>query len=83
MKKIKLVISIKNEIHGNEIVLLAYYIASINIESTYHDIVRSKNYVQFNGSVLTDTFQLYEQNKDVIADLLPDNSRKRKRQKKN
>jgi hypothetical protein len=27
------------EIHANEIVLLAYYIASINIENVYHDIV--------------------------------------------
>lgn len=28
----------KNEIHANEIVLLAYYIAAINIEATYHSI---------------------------------------------
>lgn len=27
----------KNELHANEIVLLAYYIASINIENAYHD----------------------------------------------
>ena len=26
------------EIHANEIVLLAYYIAAINIENTYHDL---------------------------------------------
>jgi len=81
IEKDKMSYKYQNEIHGNEIVLLAYYIASINIESTYHDIVRSNNYVQFNGSVLTDTFQLYEQNKDMIADLLPDNSKKRKKQK--
>ena len=30
----------KNEIHANEIVLLAYYIAAINIESVYHDKAR-------------------------------------------
>ena len=29
----------KNEIHANEIVLLAYYIAAINIESVYHDLM--------------------------------------------
>ena len=29
----------KTSIHANEIVLLAYYIAAINIESTYHDMV--------------------------------------------
>ncbi|MDR0568083.1 MAG: DEAD/DEAH box helicase family protein [Spirochaetaceae bacterium] len=30
------------ELHANEIVLLAYYIASINIENVYHDIMRGK-----------------------------------------
>lgn len=30
-----------NELHANEIVLLAYYIAAINIESTYHDTLHS------------------------------------------
>ena len=28
------------EMHANEIVLLAYYIASVNIESVYHDLAR-------------------------------------------
>lgn len=28
----------ENEIHANEIVLLAYYIAAINIESVFHDV---------------------------------------------
>jgi predicted helicase len=29
----------QHEIHANEIVLLAYYIAAINIEAVYHDIM--------------------------------------------
>ena len=82
IKKDSIKYKYKNEIHGNEIVLLAYYIACINIESTYHDILRSNNYEEFSGSVLTDTFQLYEQETDMIADLLPDNSKKRTKQKK-
>ncbi len=32
----------KHEIHANEIVLLAYYIAAINIEQVYHDIVQKQ-----------------------------------------
>jgi hypothetical protein len=32
----------KHEIHANEIVLLAYYIAAINIEAVYHGIVRRR-----------------------------------------
>ena len=70
----------KGQIHANELVLLAYYIAAINIESVYHDIVGG-DYVPFEGICLTDTFQMYE--KEDQADLiLVDNSARRKRQKK-
>lgn len=71
----------KNEIHANEIVLLAYYIACINVEAVYQDLVKENQYQPFNGMVLTDTFQLYEQDKDMIANLLPDNSNRRTAQK--
>ncbi|EJF84455.1 DEAD/DEAH box helicase [Candidatus Bartonella washoeensis] len=69
-----------HEIHANEIVLLAYYIAAINIETTYHGLM-GEDYVPFEGICLTDTFQLYEQEKDLISDLLVDNSTRRSRQK--
>lgn len=49
-----------NEIHANEIVLLAYYIAAVNIEETFHDIMHTKEYTAFEGIVLTDTFALSE-----------------------
>jgi predicted helicase len=39
-------------------------------------------YRPFNGIVLTDTFQLYEEDRDMIANLLPDNSQRRKNQRK-
>ena len=70
------------EIHANETVLLAYYIACINIEAVYNEVVKEDKYQSFDGMVLTDTFQLYEQERDMIADLLPDNSERRTRQKK-
>lgn len=69
-----------NEIHANEILLLAYYIAAINIEATYHSILGG-DYKPFEGICLTDTFDMYE-NEDMIARLMPDNSERRKRQKK-
>lgn len=69
----------KNEIHANELVLLAYYIAAINIEAVYHSIVGGE-YVPFEGICLTDTFQMYEQ-EDMVDALLEDNSARRKRQK--
>lgn len=52
-----------SEIHANEILLLAYYIAAINIESTYHDLTTGSGdgpYQTFPGIVYTDTFQLVE-----------------------
>ena len=54
-----------HEIHANEIVLLAYYIASINIETVYHSLFHDEekeegDYKDFQGICLTDTFQLGE-----------------------
>ena len=45
-----------SELHANEILLLAYYIAAINIEAAYHGLVGGE-YEPFDGMVLTDTFQ--------------------------
>ncbi|NCB44520.1 MAG: helicase, partial [Clostridia bacterium] len=68
----------QNEIHSNEIVLLAYYIASINIESVYHDIAGEETeYVPFHGICLTDTFQLgepTERKQKDIGDMFRKNS---------
>ncbi len=49
----------KHEIHANELILLAYYIAAINIETVFHEIHGSQ-YQEFEGIVLTDTFQMFE-----------------------
>ena len=52
-----------NELHANEIMLLAYYIAAVNIEATYHALIgrqRARDYEPFHGIVLTDTFQITE-----------------------
>ncbi len=48
------------EIHCNEIVLLAYYVADVNIESVFHDIMERKDYLNFDGICLTDTFAMAE-----------------------
>ena len=69
----------KNEILANEIVLLAYYIAAINIEAAYHGLMGG-DYQPFEGICLTDTFQLSEK-EDLVDALLADNSARRKRQK--
>lgn len=69
-----------HEIHANEIVLLAYYIAAINIEAVYHGLAGGE-YKPFEGICLTDTFQLYEKD-DLVSGLMVDNSTRRARQKK-
>ncbi|WP_108860241.1 type ISP restriction/modification enzyme [Ruegeria sp. Alg231-54] len=76
----------QHEIHANEIVLLAYYIAAVNIETVYHELAQGAlsddaSYEPFKGILLTDTFQMYEQDRDMIANLLPDNSERRTKQK--
>ncbi|KZX97451.1 MULTISPECIES: DEAD/DEAH box helicase [unclassified Sulfitobacter] len=70
----------RHEIHANEIVLLAYYIAAINIEAVYQGIAQKNEYVPFEGICLTDTFQMYEGD-DELALYMPDNSERRTRQK--
>ena len=81
----------KDELHANEIVLLAYYIAAINIENAYHDAtsdpddgVGKSNYTSFDGIVLTDTFQLSETREGEIQyeEMLKKNSDRVERQKK-
>lgn len=86
----KLAHKYKYEIHANEIVLLAYYIACINIETVYHSVMLGDmtdnaksneiGYEPFEGICLTDTFEMYEK-EDLVSELLEDNSERRKRQK--
>ena len=71
----------ESELHANDIMLLAYYVAAINIESTYHDIADAAEYRPFNGIVLTDTFQSYEEADPMDEFLFPRNNERIKRQK--
>ncbi|MEV8267375.1 type ISP restriction/modification enzyme [Microbacterium sp. NPDC076911] len=68
------------ELHANEILLMAYYIAAINIEATFHALqqdqarergedIHSVGYEPFNGIVLTDTFQMSEDG-DALDELV-------------
>ncbi len=81
----------RSEIHANEIVLLAYYIAAINIENTYHDLtpdpedgIGKEKYTPFEGICLTDTFQLGEtkEGEKLFSDMFPQNSTRVERQTK-
>ena len=53
------------ELHANEILLLAYYIASVNIEEAYRgQRGEDEGYESFDGIVLTDTFNLNKYNEE-------------------
>ncbi|MCT1430931.1 DEAD/DEAH box helicase family protein [Brachybacterium muris] len=78
-----------SELHANEILLLAYYIAAINIETTFHDLqaaadgveLADEAYEPFDGIVLTDTFQLTE-NGDLVDEVVfPTNNTRAEAQK--
>lgn len=81
-----------NELHAVDIMLLAYYVAAVNIEVTYnslHDGVvgsleRSKlEYTPFNGIALADTFQIYEDDDNSLdMEFFKENNERIERQKK-
>ncbi|MGW3953416.1 type ISP restriction/modification enzyme [Streptomyces sp. NPDC004752] len=75
------------ELHANEIVLLAYYIAAVNVEAAFHDVYAEagadtgNTYVPFEGIVLTDTFQLAESEEGrLFGDVLSGNSERVRKQ---
>ena len=71
----------ETELHANDIMLLAYYIAAINIEATYHDMSSAEEYRPFQGIVLTDTFQSAEDGDPMDEVLFPRNNARIERQK--
>jgi predicted helicase len=80
------------ELHANEIVLLAYYIAAVNIENAFHDMIMESgrdskshpDYISFDGICLTDTFQLGESDGSdkMFSEMFPQNSERVAAQKK-
>lgn len=76
-----------HELWANEIMLLAYYIACVNIETTYQaittphpahddDVVEPAPYVPFGGATLTDTFQITEDGDRADTSLIPANNQR-------
>lgn len=71
----------KHELHANELVLLAYYIAAINIEEAFHGLTDGE-YLPFEGIVLTDTFQMTEGKGTLNEVMFPENNKRAARQNK-
>lgn len=79
-----------SELHATEIMLLAYYVAAVNIETTYNalqaeaaqrDGEPEPDYVPFDGIALADTFQVYEDDDTLDLDVFEDNNERIERQK--
>ncbi len=58
IKKSQLPYKYRHEMFACEIVLLAYYIACVNVEVAYHGVMKQEEYEPFNGICLTDTFRM-------------------------
>jgi len=68
-----------NELHCNEVMLLPYYIASMNIEHAYFE--RTGEYRPFPGICLVDTFELAEAEQAALGFMTAENAERVKRQK--
>ena len=69
-----------HELHCNEIMLLPYYVASMNIEHAYWDA--TGKYEAFEGICLVDTFQTAEKEQSELSFFNEKNSARVDRQKK-
>lgn len=78
IKKTALPYKYANELHCNEIMLLPYYIASMNIEHAYLDA--TGEYKAFEGICLVDTFELAEATQPTL--FTAENTARVERQKK-
>lgn len=58
IKKTELQYKYRHELHCNEVMLLPYYVATMNIEHTYYELIGE--YEPFPGACLVDTFELAE-----------------------
>ncbi|MHB8390020.1 MAG: type ISP restriction/modification enzyme [Acidobacteriaceae bacterium] len=70
----------RNELHCNEVMLLPYYIASMNIEHAY--LERTQEYEPFEGVCLVDTFELAEPKQAGFEFMTVGNTERIKKQKK-
>ena len=75
----------REELHANELVLLAYYIAAVNIEEVFRGRRGEESgYEPFNGIVLTDTFNLNKAEDLTLfpREWLPENNERAEKQQK-
>ncbi|QRO82174.1 DEAD/DEAH box helicase [Corynebacterium glucuronolyticum] len=79
------------ELFATEIMLLAYYVSAVNIETTYNALRAEQaqrngdpapDYIPFDGIALADTFQIHEKGDTPDLGFFVDNNDRIERQKK-
>jgi len=85
IEKDKLAHVYQHQLHATEILLLPYYIAAVNIESTFQQCFPDQSYVPFPGILLADTFNIPTKKSDDWVenqeqDILAENNNRRKQQ---
>lgn len=79
-----------NELFATEIMLLAYYVSTVNIETTYNALKAEEakrngepepEYAPFNGIALADTFQIHEDGDILDLKVFANNNERIERQK--
>ncbi|WP_288813434.1 DEAD/DEAH box helicase [uncultured Corynebacterium sp.] len=79
-----------NELFATEIMLLAYYVSAVNIETTYNALRAEEalrngeaepEYVPFNNIALADTFQIHEEGDILDLEVFANNNERIERQK--
>ncbi len=75
--KTALKVKYRDELHCNEVLLMPYYIASMNIEHEFY--VATKQYQPFDNLCLVDTFDLTAERQ--LSMFAPENTRRVERQK--
>jgi predicted helicase len=79
IKKSRLPQKYASELHCNEIMLLPYYIASMNIEHAYME--RTNEYKPFEGICLVDTFELAEAEQQGFSFMVEENTKRVRKQR--
>lgn len=73
------------ELFANEIVLLSYYIAAVNIESVYRELCAEHGVEAasggFTGISLTDTFAIDERDSQLAGGVFPENTARLEKQR--
>ena len=78
IQKITLENKYRHELHCNEVLLLPYYIANLNIEQEF--LNHTKKYLPFEGIVFADTFELFEKAQEEL--FTEENTKRVEQQKK-